>query len=183
VQINIGTGDDQERFDVHEALLSSRSRFSRNALSGRWKEAEDRVVKLPEDDPALFATYIHVLYSGDIPCVSDSDAIGAKESLMLCHLYMLAEKLDDVQTKNTVVEAILSYCTKPQTDGNIYYMGGEPVSVIYSGTPENSPARRLMTDLYAYRGDQGCMKHCPKDGWPPEFLYDLTVSLMAKRYR
>jgi hypothetical protein len=141
-------------------LLTARSRFFQKALFGNWKEAEDRVVNLPEDDPALFADYIHVLYTGDTPGLSNPETIsnGGESTRMLCKLCVLAEKLDDVGTKNTVIDALLCSLTKPQTDGNIYLPGRVSVGIIYDGTPEGSPARRLMTDLYAYRYREECLK-------------------------
>ena len=48
VWIKVGTGDDLRSFTVHGAFLTSRSLFFRNALSGAWKESEERVIKLSE---------------------------------------------------------------------------------------------------------------------------------------
>jgi hypothetical protein len=49
VRIEVGTGDELRCFTVHDAFLTSRSLFFRKALSGAWKESEERVIKLPED--------------------------------------------------------------------------------------------------------------------------------------
>lgn len=48
----------------HKDLIVSRSDFFTRALNGKWKEGNDNVVKLPEDEPEIFWLYIQLLYSG-----------------------------------------------------------------------------------------------------------------------
>jgi hypothetical protein len=56
----------QEKFAVHEALITSRSPFFRNAMQGRWQEAQERTVNLTEDDPEVFSLYLQGLYAGHV---------------------------------------------------------------------------------------------------------------------
>jgi hypothetical protein len=84
-------GDNTETFNVHTALLTARSEFFKKALNGAWKEAEDKVFKLPEDDPANFATYVHHLYTGELAVRTDpqdSDDYGIEEQAQLARLYV-----------------------------------------------------------------------------------------------
>ena len=56
---------------MHESLLTSRSKFFKKAMNKGWKEAEDKLVKLPEDDPDIFALYEQLVYTGCIPVFDD----------------------------------------------------------------------------------------------------------------
>jgi hypothetical protein len=59
---------------VHEPLITSRSPFFRNALQGRWQEAQERTVNLTEDDPEVFTLYTNGLYTGHVD-IEESVAI------------------------------------------------------------------------------------------------------------
>jgi hypothetical protein len=67
VKVVVGENRGTRDFVIHEALLTSRSRFFKKAMAGDWKEAEEKLVKLPEDDPAIFALYEQLVYTGRIP--------------------------------------------------------------------------------------------------------------------
>ncbi|KAL4904482.1 hypothetical protein BDW74DRAFT_179056 [Aspergillus multicolor] len=49
---------------IHEDLLRLSSKLFDKALSGPWRESNERTIELPGDDPDVFAMYVHWLYSG-----------------------------------------------------------------------------------------------------------------------
>ncbi|KAF2122074.1 hypothetical protein BDV96DRAFT_136984 [Lophiotrema nucula] len=51
VKVIVGAEGNQQEFFVHVGLITSRSPFFEKALSGEWREAEDKIVTMPEDDP------------------------------------------------------------------------------------------------------------------------------------
>jgi hypothetical protein len=59
---------------VHEHLLTHYSGFFRAALTGGFKEAEDKTVKLKEDQPLTFELFVHWLYYQRFPDKSKGDA-------------------------------------------------------------------------------------------------------------
>lgn len=63
----VGQGDNKRDFIVHEELICESSEFFRKALAGNWKETQDRIVKLPEDDPDMFALYLQAVYVCVLP--------------------------------------------------------------------------------------------------------------------
>jgi hypothetical protein len=63
-------------------------------------------------------------------------------------LYVLAEMLMDDTTKDTVHTAILTRLKEPFADGLRCYPGLDAVNIIYGGTTQGNPARRLLIDLY-----------------------------------
>lgn len=61
---------DGRSFWAHKDLLCSRSPFFTNALREEWKEGQDNKVELPDDDPDIFAMYMHMLYTGKVPIIN-----------------------------------------------------------------------------------------------------------------
>jgi hypothetical protein len=51
-----------QNFTVHQDLISTRSEFFAKALRGDWKEAQERTVVLPDDEPEVFRLYLQFLY-------------------------------------------------------------------------------------------------------------------------
>jgi hypothetical protein len=63
VRIRVGTGDNVKEFVIHKRVLTARSDFFVKALEKHWKEGEDKVVELPEDDIEIFNLYRGLVYS------------------------------------------------------------------------------------------------------------------------
>lgn len=112
---------------------------------------------------------------------SDIDHWG--EYVNLSKLYVLAEMLMDEDTKNVVLAAILDKSKEVSVNGTLsytYYLDGTSIQIIYDRTPEGSPARRLLVDLYTTFGDE-TFKLAEFPDLPKDFFFDLAVNLMAKR--
>lgn len=66
-------GKEEKKFVVHEHLLTHYSDFFRAALTGDFKEAEDKIVRLEEEDPTVFEFFVHWLYYQRFPDGSKED--------------------------------------------------------------------------------------------------------------
>lgn len=53
--VHIGMGSSSKEWLIPAAILSKRSVFFKNALKERWKEGQDRLVTLADDDPDIFS--------------------------------------------------------------------------------------------------------------------------------
>lgn len=62
----VGNGETQREFHVYKSLLEHHSSYFRTALKPTWKEGATRVVKLPEDDPDIFAIFFHWIFTGKL---------------------------------------------------------------------------------------------------------------------
>jgi len=58
----VGPESSVKEFSVHEDLICPRSMFFKKAMSGTWKESEERKVELPEDELEVFALYLKLIY-------------------------------------------------------------------------------------------------------------------------
>ena len=153
VRVEVGTGDDLRSFTVHGAFLTFRSLFFRKALSGAWKEAKERLIKLPEDDSDTFELYLQVVYG--LPMSIEPNPLfdeypGRSEQEALAKLYVFAEKVQDVRAKNTIMKAFLKSVWKVRSDGLCYVPARGSIHVIYEGSTPGSSMRRLLVDIYAY---------------------------------
>ncbi|KAF2789746.1 hypothetical protein K505DRAFT_215280, partial [Melanomma pulvis-pyrius CBS 109.77] len=175
-------------FVVHEALITQRSKFFKAATKRGWKESEDRVVKFPYDRGPIFKLYLQHLYRGDFPLRKSArtqeqcelpSMTYFHEVHSLCDLYVLAEKLQDVVTKNAVVDAIIEISLRIYPDGRVYEPDVFAVKSIYEGTPGPNPCRRMLVDLYCHRyyGKDDHWLLAP-DVWPKDFFVDMMKTLI-----
>lgn len=162
-------------------MITSRSPFFKKAISGEWQESADRHVKLPEDEPAIFKIYLHFLYTGELALLPVGFEV-SEEHTKLAKLYVLAEKLQDGEAKRTVLQTFLLSSRVGGLFSKPYALGPELVHIVYEGTPQGSPMRRLIVDLYTYRAEKTWItKHAEEWEWPADFYKELALNLLDKR--
>jgi hypothetical protein len=203
ITIKVRESDECREFSIHEALLIARSEFFKNAMNGDWKEAEEKLIKLPEDDPDTFALYEQLVYTGCVPafgeftdrvfrCFDKSTVCNQKdvceaEYTSLARLYVLAEKLQDIEAKNASVRALISKVNHEGQHIDDIDLGPclpslTTIKTIYEGTTKDCPGRRALQDCYVWYGQENSLDEIT-DGkqLPREFLYDLAVAGLAYR--
>jgi hypothetical protein len=154
-------------------------------MSGNWAEKEQRLVKLPEDDPEIFAIYFNLVYTNRTATIlsavspRERKEIGAEFDL-LAKLYVLAEKLQDKNAKNTIVKALKATSLESDSAGNSYLPGWKTILIIYAGTTSGSLARESLVGLYAMEnlGLVNLVKDADKV--PKVFLIDMAVAFQLE---
>ncbi|KAF2679136.1 hypothetical protein K458DRAFT_315059, partial [Lentithecium fluviatile CBS 122367] len=146
ITIRVGKEPDHQDFLLHEGTMYARSEFFGRAMNGNWQEKEEHLVRLPQDKAEIFDYYTHLVNTRD-RARPQTKASLRNEYTLLCHVYVLSEKLLDVKAKNATVKAILKVANESPTDGNWVVPPSHAVRVIYERTPPTSPARVLMVDL------------------------------------
>ena len=177
----MGTGHELQDFDVHEPLLTANSLYFKKALSGDRVDAKTRCICLPEEEPAVFHDYIRFLYTQRF-CVQSGtnpgDINGSCERLSLMKLFVLAERLQDMELKKAVLTATYNSLWEICTTGG-KMAGTNCIEVVYGGTPTGSPMRRLLVGFYTYCAGGGTFK---ADGiYSPEWMQELAINLLTKR--
>lgn len=91
---------------VHQSKICEKSKFFSAACSRRWKEGQEKLVRLPEVKIEVFQEYWEWVYSAE-RCTEESE-LDAKnaEYLLLIDLYLLADLLDDTRLRNFSTEEI-----------------------------------------------------------------------------
>lgn len=221
VRVRVGTDDDvsEQYFYVHVDLLTSRSHFFANALrdyakfdednkntgSNMWREGDEGIIRLPEDEPDIFAIYVQFLYTGKLPIYEEPSkpeglarltrAEGEKEYpefyasvlaavdreyTMLAKVYVLCEKIQDVTTKRALLSAFVESTLKVRVDVSQFFPPTQPIRDIYQGTLTSDPLRAFLVDCYVYEGHIGWAYEEYHD-FPHEFLYDFMVGAYKVR--
>lgn len=97
----------------------------------------------------MVAQYLDYAYRRVLP--TDSTKDDSKDGEVFCvltELFALGERLLDSTIRNSIIEDIIRF-TKI---GDCIHPGDVAISNIYDNTTTASPARRLLVDLYLYRG-------------------------------
>jgi hypothetical protein len=89
-------------------------------------------------------------------------------------LYVLADKLQNYETNNIVIDALL---TKMRKDKNS--QGINVVNIMFSNTPESSPLRPLALDCYAAKTNERTLD-LRKEEAHPEFLIQFCRKLLLR---
>jgi hypothetical protein len=181
IRVNVGKEERMKKFTVHASVVCRRPKFFEKAMSGDWKEAQDKSVDLREDDPETFSLYTQLLYTGTLPIAASDRPNKPLEWSVLARLYVLAEMLMDITTKNTVLNALLSKY-REVLNGMRHAPGIESVKIIYEGTSSHSPARRLMVDCYNDITTGSKFITTSSLELPRDFLYDLTIAMLDHRH-
>ncbi|KAF2623357.1 hypothetical protein BU25DRAFT_424878 [Macroventuria anomochaeta] len=107
-----------------------------------------------ETPPPIYSRDNMSLKNQRIP--DESVRTSRKESI---ELYILAERLQGIETKNTVIDGMFLYLREAIPMFPTTPVAKDPANVdarffkwLYECTPENSPARRLAVDFYAQTG-------------------------------
>lgn len=169
-------------FYVHETLVRASSEFFDKAMGSDWKEATERVMRLPDDDPAVFRLYMHWLYTGTLPCrIDEPGDTGNMEYLQLAKSYVLADKLMATDFADVIIDAMINKASSKASDGLRWYPVGEVIRYLYANTLPSSPVRRLLVDFYVSHGQKDWITEWAKsEDLSKEFLFGLAVGLYEK---
>jgi len=131
-------------------------------------------ITLDATDSQALALYIQHLYFARLPTKSNvNNSDSSSEYSLLVKLYVLGTELQDKIAKNAAVDALFA---KAHEDTEL--PSAEHISIIYSGTKGPCPARKLMVDIYISMATNTSMQD---QTFPPEFMVDLAMSLVAGR--
>lgn len=97
---------------------------------------------------------------------------------LFSRLYVLAEKLIDETAKTAALDALnaraaeINYARMPNV---------ETVCVLYNGTPDTSPARQWLANLFTTHAEPVALAY--NNPFPSDFLADLALSMASKRVK
>ncbi|KAF9701227.1 hypothetical protein EKO04_000464 [Ascochyta lentis] len=180
LHVSVEHTEQKQNFYVHAELLKDRTKFFKTEPP-MIHTAGFPTVELSNTRPETFAIYVSLLYTNKLRTK------GPKEWHWLCRLYILAERLRDIKTKNLTIDGMILYLqetallfssTPVAKDGA--NVDATSLTWLYEHTPKNSPARRLAVDYYAQSGRAEWLLS-NKSEYPPQFVFDVAVCMMQKR--
>lgn len=155
--VTLLVGEDEQKMIAHSIHLTQDSEFFAAALKKEWAEGQTRIIKLPEEDTASMAHYLSYLYGGKLS-TEDIKSVTGKEiypcfDLLTC-LYVCGERFLNRKIQHAVLAEILRLSSLPDKHGVQWCPAAESANIMYRGTPEDSPGRRLLVDLYVVKGER-----------------------------
>lgn len=189
---------------MHETLLREASEFFASAVKEEWKEGQKQRIPLPDDSASVVDLYLQWLYTRRIIIreglveeqkvakeeKEDEEEGGEKkeeegeeegkdghEFDVLTGAFVFGEKVQDGDFKDAVVDALIHTVAAPDEKGVRWYPTAQSVDRAYTGTPEGSPIRRLLVDMYTFHGRKDWL-----DGQKNvDFLADLAGCLLRDK--
>jgi len=179
LKVRVGSGLNTASFFVHSKLLTSRSDFFKHATNHDSKESEETIVALPDGDPDTFRRYLNLVYAHQLVTKE------TMQWLKLCRLYVLAEKLQDVTSKNQVIDGMCVFfneitCQYALRQKIHRTLPAEATAELYDGTTHTSKARKLLVDLYTDFGSESWLQN-NREPLPEDFIKELAFRLLQKR--
>ena len=177
--VTLIVGEEKQEMLVNACHISKNSEFFRTALKKEWLEGQTRTITLPVDDPKIVTQYLNFTYSGELPSEPGEEGSPrdwSTERLLrtykhLADLYTVGVRLLDDAVRNAVNKQILQLHKILEVGP-----GEDSIDIIYKGTSEGDPARRLMVDIYLSWADRDCLD---KEA-DPAFLFDVAQALFQK---
>ena len=176
--VDVGTSPKNQTFAVHDHLFTSRSKFFKAALNGKWKESKERAIALREQDPHAFELYVGWVYHRKLFSIDDSEKdleqSRRNETIVLVNAFILADMIGDLEFADVIIDALIN-CEAASNSCPVW-----AIKPIYDQLPESSPLGRLMIDMFLFAGHEGwkSVKAAKRhEGWQ----YDLAIALFAAR--
>lgn len=179
-------GKEEEEYRAHETLLSEGSGFFASAAKEEWKEGQEHRITLPDDTPSVVDLYVQWIYSGRVLSrkagaeEEGNDSIergNGHEFDLLVGGFVFGEKVRDGDFKDAVIDALIHTVATPDDNGSCWYPMKKWVTQAYAGTPEGSPIRKLLVDMFMFNGQEDWLEG--EDN--VDFLVDLGRRLLADR--
>ncbi|KAK4579963.1 hypothetical protein LTR86_000165 [Recurvomyces mirabilis] len=146
--LRVVVGPEQKEFMVHRDIITERSKFFQKAVSTRWYcEDKNKPFELPEDDPEIFGAYLQCLYDNRVD-LSFSKEEGMISVLEAMRLYVLADKLGDLESMNTTIDCINQQSAKENLIPCV-----STIEMVWPLLITDSPLRKLLVDFYIYVAD------------------------------
>lgn len=181
-----------KRFTLHTSVFVTRSGFLAATRKPEWvAQNPGRPVDLHDEDPELFQAYMNCVYFGfetikpwvdsfKFPTqeeTSADDGPTAQDSLFtkLISLYLLCQKLVDLETANMVIDEIVRFGGKAWSIPLL-----APTSLAYSTTVKHDPLRALVRDYWMYESSNVERQALRADDFPAECLVDIALATLER---
>ena len=66
IKLIAGEGESKATFSIHRSVLCASSPFFEAACKPQWMKPDDRLIKLPEDDPEAIQLLVYWMYHDEI---------------------------------------------------------------------------------------------------------------------
>ncbi|KAG9657191.1 hypothetical protein KCU64_g5367, partial [Aureobasidium melanogenum] len=176
--VTLIVGATKEHYILHKDLLCFYSDFFRAAFNGSFKEAAERKIELPNTEVDVFEAFQVWLYTQKMP--KNENTSSGKVHLewpILIKLWIFGDKYQMPLLQNIVMDNSFD---KVEMDAEtpLYW-----IRLAYENTTPNSPLRKAITDIMAYRAimhkSEATTRTCLSDTvyWPIQACLDVIAAM------
>jgi hypothetical protein len=167
-------GPDQQLLTAHESYLTLNSKFFKAAVNKEWSEEQAHFITLPEDDVETTTNYLTFTYGRGIPTQTINSMLkeGIGQWDLLVSLYILGDRRLDNCLRNAVIQELVHLSNVRDKGGIRHFMPASLSRTYFDATPEGSPTRRLIIDVYVFIGRKGWLTSSGEEH--PDFLPGLS---------
>jgi hypothetical protein len=179
----VGKGDNQATVIVHKKVLCNASPFFEAACKPEWMKAEDKGIKMPEDDPEAINIMVWWMYRNEL-CITEEvmnrelgrTTQGAMQSIWgLCaKLYVLGQKYQMPRLQVDAIDGILALNENEEFSAGI-------IPWVYENTTDKSDSLRkvLVQIARSYLTAEQLNDFRSKFG--AEFLFEIAHVFVGDR--
>lgn len=164
----------QRTFFIREDVATLHSLFFAATVRHRWKEGEERIIRLEEDGAEHFEIFGRFIHRGKIYSQKPGDRasdLADEEWLRLAGCWVLSDKLKSTSFKDAIVDAM---CEKLKEDKRY---PTELHQVIYPASGQHAAIRRLLIDVAVWDWGNDDVKACDmQEAWN-DFFQDYIIRL------
>jgi len=169
-----------------------------------WKEGQDKVVRVPKDDPEVFHLYAQLVYTDKIPGMDHMEArlsdkifgtksyvqvlVCAKSSTNYYLACMFWRKLMDRKAKNRTVDALISKiimeCADVDYENSDYRClpRNKAINIMFNGSPDLCHVQWVIIDAYVFYGSARNFEHAGRRReLPTQFIWNMAKNVMYNR--
>jgi hypothetical protein len=173
-------GSDQQSLVAHESYLTLNSEFFKAAMKKEWVEGQAQFVKLPEDDVETTTNYLTFTYGRGLSTqtIESMHREDISQWDLRVKLYIFGDRRLDKCVRNAVIQELLRLSILRDKSGINQPMPTSVIRKCFDATPEGSPIRRLIIDVYVFVGLKDWLTSSGEEH--PVFLLGLTRTLLEK---
>ncbi|KAL8712310.1 MAG: hypothetical protein Q9220_003461 [cf. Caloplaca sp. 1 TL-2023] len=174
--VTIQVGSAQQKFDVHKALLRHESDYFRAALTDRWKEGQEGVVTLKNENPKVFHRFVLWIYFGKI--IDDNETLEDISWDLILKCYFQADRLGISKLGNCAIDTlIMKQFLLKQIPTNCQ-------QYIYEKTIEGSLLRKMLIDSVVLLGAGALLaKELEEDREHDRYDKDFLMDVIVAKYK
>lgn len=131
----------KHKFCIHKNLLCNRSRYFRACFDGKFKEAENKIFNLPDDDVEAFKLFVDWLYGAPLK------KFGPEELPSYLALLVFSEKICLEFLHNETMNRIRAFFRTCHED---HPVSTRTIQYMYENTSPRSPLRYFIISLAAW---------------------------------
>lgn len=169
--MEVKVGPDKKAFTIHKSVLCNAASYFKVALEGNFIEAQNQILELPEDDPAVFERFQLWLYTDRV--LEKTETIKDIPYSELVDLYLFSDIRSIATLQNAIIDHIID---KESLEHNCPPI--ESTTRIYQTLPPGNSLRRLCVDMAAGFGNVDKL-FTPKTygTYHPDYVMDVAVAL------